>query len=58
MVLWNLNGINYIDIPFMVLSHKSLDCAHVIDRKVVLKKKKRTRKDTENVRWLILWDSL
>ena len=42
----------------MVLSHKSLDCAHVIDRKVVLKKKKRTRKDTENVRWLILWDSL
>ena len=39
----------------MVLSQKSLDCAHGIDRKVEFKKKKRTRKDTENVRCLILW---
>ena len=54
-VLWNINGINYIGIPFMVLSQKSLDCAHGIDRKVEFKKKKRTRKDTENVRCLILW---
>ena len=26
MVLWNINGINYIGIPFMVLSQKTLDC--------------------------------
>ena len=42
----------------MVLSQKSLDCAHGIDRKVEFKKKKRTRKDTENVRCLILWEIL
>ena len=53
-VLWNINGINYIGIPFIVLSQKSLDCAHGIGRKAELKKKKRTRKDTENVRCLIL----
>ena len=57
-VLWDINGINYIGIPFMVLSQKSLDCAHGIDRKAELKKKKRTKKDTENVRCLILWGSL
>ena len=57
-VLWNINGINYIGIPFMVLSQKSLDCAHGIDWKAELKKKKRARKDTGNVRCLILWDSL
>ena len=33
----------------MVLSQKSLDCAHGINQKAELKKKKRTRKDTENV---------
>ena len=38
----------------MVLSQKNLDCAHGIDQKAKLKKKKRTRKDTENVRCLIL----
>ena len=38
----------------MVLSQKNLDCAHGIDRKVELIKKKRTRKDTENARCLIL----
>ena len=54
-VLWDINGINYIGIPFMVLSQKILDCAHGIDRKAELKKKKRTKKDTENVRCLILW---
>ena len=48
-VLWNINGINYISIPFMVLSQKSLDCAHGINQKAELKKKKRIRKDTENV---------
>ena len=53
-VLWNINGINYIGIPFIVLSQKSLDCAHGIGRKAELKKKKRTRKYTENVRCLIL----
>ena len=53
-VLWNINGINYIGIPFMVLSQRSLDSAHGIDRKAELKKKKRTKKDTENVRCLIL----
>ena len=42
----------------MVLSQKSLDCARGIDRKAELKKKKRTKKDTENVRCLILWGSL
>ena len=57
-VLWNINDINYIGIPFMVLSQKILDCAHGIDRKAELKKKKRTRKDNEKVRCLILWDSL
>ena len=57
-VLWDINGINYIGIPFMVLSQKSLDCAHGIDRKAELKKKKRTKKDTENVRCLILWGNL
>ena len=57
-VLWNINGINYIGIPFMVLSQKSLDCAHGIDWKAELKKKKRARKDTGNVRCLILWDIL
>ena len=56
--LWNINGINYIGIPFIVHSQKSLDFAHGIDRKAELKKKKRTRKDTENVKCLILWDSL
>ena len=54
-VLWNINGINYIGIPFMALSQKSFDCAHGNDRKAELKKKNRTRKDTENVRCLILW---
>ena len=29
-----------------------------IDRKAELKKKKRTRKGTENVKYLNLWDSL
>ena len=53
-VLWNINGTNYIGILFMVLSQKSVDCAHGIDREAELKKKKRTRKDTENVRCLIL----
>ena len=43
------NGIDYISIPFMVLSQKSLDCAHRINQTAELKKKKRTRKDTENV---------
>ena len=38
----------------MVLSEKSLVCAHGIDLKVELKKKKRTKKDTEHVRCLIL----
>ena len=57
-VLWNINGINYIGIHFMVLSQKSLDCARGIDRKAELKKKKRTKKDTENVRCLILWGNL
>ena len=33
----------------MVLSQKSLDCAHGINQKAELKKKKRTRKDTQNV---------
>ena len=33
----------------MVLSQKSLDCTHGINQKAELKKKKRTRKDTENV---------
>ena len=42
----------------MVLSQKSLDCTHGIDRKAELKKKKRIRKDIENVRCFILWDSL
>ena len=51
-VLWNINGINYISIPFMVLSQKSLDCTHGINQKAELKKKKRTRKDTENVKAL------
>ena len=53
-ILWNINGITYIGIPFMVLSQKSLHCAHGIDQKAELKKKKRTRKHTENVRRLIL----
>ena len=53
-VLWNINVIIYCGIPFMVLSQKNLDCAHGIDQKAELKKKKRTRKDTENVRCLIL----
>ena len=53
-ILWNINGINYIGISFMVLSEKSLVCAHGIDLKVELKKKKRTKKDTEHVRCLIL----
>ena len=53
-LLWNINGISYIGTPFMVLSQKSLDCAHGIDRKAELKKKKRTRKGTENLRCLIL----
>ena len=48
-VLWNINGINSINIRFMVLSQKSLDCAHGINQKAELKKKKGTRKDTENV---------
>ena len=47
--MWNINGINYISIPFLVLYQKSLDCAHGIYQKAKLKKKKRTRKDTENV---------
>ena len=51
-VLWNINGIKYVSIPFMVLSQKSLDCAHGINQKAELKKKKRTRKDTENVKAL------
>ena len=38
----------------MVLSQKNLDCAHGIDQKAELKKKKRTRKDAESVRCLIL----
>ena len=42
----------------MVLSQKRLDCTDGIYRKVELKKKKRTRKDTENVRCLILWEGL
>ena len=33
----------------MVRYQKSLDCAHGINQKAELKKKKRTRKDTENV---------
>ena len=33
----------------MVLSQKSLDCAHGINQKAELKKKKGTRKDTETV---------
>ena len=33
----------------MVLSQESLDCTHGINQKAELKKKKRTRKDTENV---------
>ena len=49
-VLWNINGTNYIGIHLMVFSQKSLVCAHKIDQKAVLKKKKGTRKDTENVR--------
>ena len=57
-VLRNINDINYIGIPFIALSQKSLDCAHGIHRKAELKKKRRTWKDTENVRCLILWDSL
>ena len=56
--LQNINGINYIVIPFMVLSQKSLDCAHGIDWTAELKKKNKTRKDTENVGCLILRDSL
>ena len=48
-VLWNINGINYIGIPFMVLPQKSFDCAHGINRKAELKKKRRTRKDTEKL---------
>ena len=47
--MWNINGINYISIPFLVLYQKSLDCAHGIYQKAKLKKKKKTRKDTENV---------
>ena len=43
-VLWDINGINYIGIPFMVLSQKILDCAHGIDRKAELKTKKRKKK--------------
>ena len=43
-VLWNINGINYISIPFMVLSQKSLDCAHGINQKAELKKKKEQEK--------------
>ena len=39
-VLWNINGINYISIPFVVLSQKSLDCAHGINQKAELKMKK------------------
>ena len=48
-VLWNINGINYIGIPFMVFSQKRFDCAHGINRKAELKKKKRTRKATEKL---------
>ena len=48
-ILWNINGINYVSIPFMVLSLKSVGCARGINRQAELKKKKRTRKDTENV---------
>ena len=48
-VLWNINLINYISIPSMVLFQKSLDSAHEINQKAELKKKKRIRKDTENV---------
>ena len=36
----------------MVLSQESLDCTHGINQKAELKKKKRTRKDTENVKAL------
>ena len=53
-VLWNLNGFNYIGIPFMDLSQKRLNCVHGIDQNAELKKKKRTRKDIANVRCLIL----
>ena len=48
-VLWNINDINYISILFMILSQKSLDCAHGVNQKAEQKKKKRTRKDTENI---------
>ena len=55
-VLWNINRINYIGLPLMVLSKKRL-CSR--DRlEAVWKKENRTRKDTKNVRCLILWDSL
>ena len=40
---------NYISIPFMFLSQKSLECAHGINQKAELQKKKSTRKDTENI---------
>ena len=40
---------NYISIPFMLLSQKSLECAHRINQKAELKKKKSTRKDTKNI---------
>ena len=57
-VLWDINGNNYIVIPFMFLSQKNLDCAHGIERKAELKKKKRTKKDADNVGCLILWGNL
>ena len=53
-VLWDINVINNIGIPSVVLSQKSLDCAHGVGRKAEFKKKKRTRVDTETVRCLIL----
>ena len=48
-VLWNINGINYISIPLILLSQNILDCAQGVNQKAELKKKKGTRKDTENV---------
>ena len=43
-VLWNINGINYIGIPFVVLSQKRLDCTHGIYRKAELKRKREQEK--------------
>ena len=47
--MWNINGIKYCGVPFMVLSQKTLDCSHGIDRKEEVKKKFKLSKSNKNV---------